>query len=232
MPSSNPVYQPTTTTVTYERHKEWSGSYLTETVTANCNQKPYLQRLLLVGSILLIIVGLLMSIYALVAETNANKEDAALDAADVDLSLDDSDEENSESEMDGSTNEDHNENPDHGVNMVLGSLGISLIILGLGMYFCFLKIRGMWKGLHMLPNSSAGAQCLEEPDRDEESGHAEAISYKGVQEANSLNLEPAAPAEEERHSLMDSKYPSDDTERMMDDDPRIVLKPLRTAEDA
>ena len=25
---------------------------------------------------------------------------------------------------------------------------------------------------------------------------------------------------------------SDDTERMMDDDPRIVLKPLRTAEDA
>lgn len=28
-----------------------------------------------------------------------------------------------------------------------------------------------------------------------------------LQEANSLNLEPAAPAEEERHSLMDSKYP-------------------------
>ena len=92
MPSSNPVYQPTTTTVTYERHKEWSANYLTDTVIPNCHQKPCLQRLLLFGAIILAIVGLGLAVYALIADANAHKEDAA----DVDLSLDDNSDENEE----------------------------------------------------------------------------------------------------------------------------------------
>ena len=71
---SNPVYQPTTT-VTYERHKEWSTNYITERVIPSCYQKPYLQRLLLVGAILLAILGLGLAIYALVNDVNTHKDE-------------------------------------------------------------------------------------------------------------------------------------------------------------
>ena len=133
MPSSNPVYQPTTTTVTYERHKEWSANYLTDTVIPNCHQKPCLQRLLLFGAIILAIVGLGLAVYALIA--NAHKEDAA----DVDLSLDDNSDENEENAE--SESFDQNDNHDHETNVVLGSVGICLVLLSLGMYICFLQIR-------------------------------------------------------------------------------------------
>ena len=224
MPSSNPVYQPTTTTVTYERHKEWSANYLTDTVIPNCHQKPCLQRLLLFGAIILAIVGLGLAVYALIADANAHKEDAA----DVDLSLDDNSDENEENAE--SESFDQNDNHDHETNVVLGSVGICLVLLSLGMYICFLQIRGVCKGFHMVTNPIArSAHCSQ--NLGESTNHAESgissVTYKGVQvdtchhkflfseiqvfyllqqDSSPLNLEPAAPTEEERHSLMDSKY--------------------------
>jgi len=227
MPTSNPVYQPTT--VTYERHKEWSSNYITERVIPNCYQKPYLQRLLLVGAIMLAMVGLGLAIYALVNDVNTHKDEPEGPPV-----FEDNSEEDFEKEETSDSNEPGSH--DHATNVVLGSIGITLILVSLVMYVMFLKLRGMCRGL--LPHHhshrsagnmhSSGGQAIHN-----ESDHPTVVSYKGVQqEPGALNLEPAAPMEEERHSLMDSKFQSEDTERMMDDDPRIVLKPLRTAEEA
>ncbi|XP_032794555.1 uncharacterized protein LOC116931135 isoform X1 [Daphnia magna] len=207
MPSSNPVYQPTT--VTYERHKEWSTSYITERVFPGCYQKPHLQRLLLVGAILLAILGLGLAIYALVNDVNTHKDESA----DVELmpTFDDNSDENIEQEEVPETNESH----DHETNVILGSIGICLILISLVMYVVFLQLKGMCRGI--LPqhhsqrsgnlNTSAGQPV------HSETSHQTAISYKGVQqEPGALNLEPAAPIEEERHSLMDSKFQSTEAE--------------------
>lgn len=228
MPSSNPVYQPTT--VTYERHKEWSTNYITERVIPGCYQKPHLQRLLLVGAILLAILGLGLAIYALVNDVNTHKDESS----DVEPmpTFDDNSDENIEQEEVPETNDASH---DHETNVILGSIGICLILISLVMYVVFLKLKGMCRGFlpqHHSPRSANLNTSGGQPVHSETS-HQTAISYKGVQqEPGALNLEPAAPIEEERHSLMDSKFQSEDTERMMDDDPRIVLKPLRTAEEA
>jgi len=232
MPSTNPVYQPTT--VNYERHKEWTANnYLTERVLPNCHSKPYLQRLLLIGAVILAIIGLSLAIYALVNDSNAHKNDS-LDsyANEPKPKFDDNSSEEIDEEYDASSDkgeDDHN----HERNVVLGSVGVCLILLSLGMYVGFLHLRGMFKGMMPLQNPThlhqAGASS-----HGHESGHQSSISYKGVQqEAGALNLEPSVPMEDERHSLMDNKFhTSEDTERMMDDDPRIVLKPLRTTDEA
>lgn len=233
MPSTNPVYQPTT--VNYERHKEWTtNNYLTERVIPSCHQKPYLQRLLLIGAVILAIIGLSLAIYALVNDSDAHKDDPLDTFANEpkpkfdDNSSEDFDEEEYDASSDNKE-DDHN----HERNVVLGSVGVCLILLSLAMYVGFLYLRGMFKGLIPLQNPTHLHQAGPS-SHGHESGHQSSISYKGVQqEAGALNLEPSVPMEEERHSLMDNKFhTSEDTDRMMDDDPRIVLKPLRTTDEA
>lgn len=177
MPSSNPVYQPTT--VTYERHKEWSTNYITERVIPSCYQKPYLQRLLLVSAILLAILGLGLAIYALVNDVNTHKES---DPFDIDPTTSFDSDENTEQEEVPEANENDAAH-DHETNVVLGSIGICLILISLVLYVVFLQLKGMCRSL--LPQhhaqrsgnlSVSGGQQIHS-----ESSHQAAISYKGVQ---------------------------------------------------
>lgn len=243
MPSTNPVYQPTT--VNYERHKEWTANnYFTERVIPNCHQKPYLQRLLLIGAVILAIIGLSLSIYALVNDSNTHKDDPLDVFANEPIPTfnDNSSEEEYDTPIDSedseaiSDNKEDEHKHDHERNIVLGSVGICLILLSLVMYVGFLHLRGMFQGLLPLQNQRSATHLHQAGPsaHSHESGHQSSISYKGVQqEAGTLNLEPSVPMEEERHSLMDNKFhTSEDTERMMDEDPRIVLKPLRTTDEA
>lgn len=176
MPSSNPVYQPTT--VTYERHKEWSTNYITERVIPSCYEKPYLQRLLLVGAILLAILGLGLAIFALVDDVNTHK-DKTSDVEPTPTFYDYSEENTEQEEVPNETDPNHN----HETNVVLGSIGICLILISLVMYLVFLQLKGMCRGClpqHHNPrvghmNASGGAPV------HSESSHQTAISYKGVQ---------------------------------------------------
>jgi len=156
MPTSNPVYQPTT--VTYERHKEWSSNYITERVIPNCYQKPYLQRLLLVGAIMLAMIGLGMAIYALVNDVNTHKDEPEGPPV-----FEDNSEEDFEKEETSDSNEPGSH--DHATNVVLGSIGITLILVSLVMYVMFLKLRGMCRGLlphHHSPRSAGTCIHLED----------------------------------------------------------------------
>jgi hypothetical protein len=174
MPSSNPVYQPTT--VTYERHKEWSTNYITERVIPGCYQKPHLQRLLLAGAILLAILGLGLAIYALVNDVNTHKDESDIEPMPT---FDDNSEENIEQEEVPETDANH----DHETNVILGSIGICLILISLVMYVVFLKLKGMCRGFlpqHHNPRAgnlnTSGGQPVHS-----EASHQSAISYKGVQ---------------------------------------------------
>ena len=176
MPTSNPVYQPTT--VTYERHnterKEWSSNYITERVIPSCYQKPYLQRLLLVSTILLAILGLGLAIYALVNDVNTHKDDPENEPMPTfdDNSDEEFEQENAPDSKDGSH--------DHQSNVILGSIGICLILIALVMYVMFLQLRGMCRGLlpthHSSPRSAGNL-----PPRQPVDGSPTAVSYKGVQ---------------------------------------------------
>jgi len=221
MPSTNPVYQPTT--VNYERHKEWTANnYLTERVIPNCHQKPYLQRLLLIGSVILAVIGLSLAIYALVSDSNAHRDDAFENFEKEPMpKFDDNSSEETANDYDPPASENSGKitddfgsgdsvepepDHDHEKNIVLGSVGIILVLVSLGMYVGFLYLRGMFKGLLPL-QSGAGLHQAGPSSHSNESGHQSSISYKGVQqEAGNLNLEPSVPMEEERHSLMDNKF--------------------------
>ena len=185
MPSSNPVYQPTT--VTYERHKEWSTNYITERVIPGCYQKPHLQRLLLVGAILLAILGLGLAIYALVNDVNTHKDESS----DVEPmpTFDDNSDENIEQEEVPETNDASH---DHETNVILGSIGICLILISLVMYVVFLKLKGMCRGFlpqHHSPRSANLNTSGGQPVHSETS-HQTAISYKGVQVKLEINFRP------------------------------------------
>lgn len=179
MPSSNPVYQPTT--VTYERHKEWSTNYITERVIPSCYQKPYLQRLLLIGAILLAILGLGLAIYALVNDVNTHKDEPSIDNEPI-PTFDYNSEENAEQEEIPESNETDT-NHDHETNVILGSVGICLILISLVMYVVFLQLKGMCRGFlpqhHSQRAGNLGASGSQ-PVHSETS-HQAAISYKGVQ---------------------------------------------------
>ena len=180
MPSSSPVYQPTT--VTYERHKEWSNNYLTDTVLPNCRQKPFLQRLLLISSVLLVILGLGLAVFALVSEINTHHEDSgelpdSLKPVDEDKETHSS-EENSETEIPPASGGDGSH--DHETNVVVGCVGICLVLLGFGLYIAFLHVKGACVGL--IPSRSGHRSV---PIQPESAAGADAgdtgITYKGVQ---------------------------------------------------
>ncbi len=175
MPTSNPVYQPTT--VTYERHKDgWSSNYITERMIPSCYQKPYLQRLLLVSTILMAILGLGLAIYALVNDVNTHKDDP--DAEPSMPVFDDNSEEDFERE--DATRDDGSH--DHQTNVVLGSVGICLILISLMMYLAFLQLRGMCRGLlpqHHSPRSTGNLPPRQQVHSND--GSPTAVSYKGVQ---------------------------------------------------
>lgn len=61
MPSSNPVYQPTT--VSYEQQgSEWPGGYLSQTVASGFNRAQCLQWLVLVLGLFAVAAGLMMAV--------------------------------------------------------------------------------------------------------------------------------------------------------------------------
>jgi len=61
MPSSNPVYQPTT--VSYEQQgSEWPGSYLSQTVASGFSRTQCLQWLVLVLGLFAVAAGLMMAV--------------------------------------------------------------------------------------------------------------------------------------------------------------------------
>ena len=202
MPSTNPVYQPTT--VNYERHKEWTANnYLTERVIPNCHQKPYLQRLLLIGSVILAVIGLSLAIYALVSDSNAHRDDAFENFEKEPMpKFDDNSSEETANDYDPPASENSGKitddfgsgdsvepepDHDHEKNIVLGSVGIILVLVSLGMYVGFLYLRGMFKGLLPL-QSGAGLHQAGPSSHSNESGHQSSISYKGVQVINNVKI--------------------------------------------
>jgi len=177
-------------------------------------------------------LGLGLAVYALVNDVNTHKEEG--DSVFDKPTFEENSEENFDFENTPAESSEEDVNHDHETNVILGSIGIALILVSLVMYVVYLQLKGMCRSL--LPrhvSSRSGNMDGAEAAAHSETSLPTAVTYKGVQqEPTGLNLEPAAPTEEERHSLMDSKFNNEDTERMMDDDPRIVLKPLRAAEEA
>lgn len=181
MPSSNPVYQPTT--VTYERHKEWSTSYITERVIPGCYQRPQLHRLLLVSCILLAILGLGLAVFALVNDVTTHKEED--DSGFDNPKFDNNSEENFDYETIGSSTSDDEASHNHDMNVIMGSIGIALILISLVMYVVYLQLKGMCRG--MLPYHAASRPG--NLDGAEQTGHSEssiptAVTYKEVQVTN------------------------------------------------
>lgn len=164
MPTTNPVYQPTT--VTYERHKEWSSNYI-ERMIPGCYQKPYLQRLLLVGAALFAMLGLGLAIYALVNDMNTHTDEDPMSTFSDNSSEDYEREETPDAG-------DH----DHQMNVVLGSVGICLVLIGLVMYLLFLKLRGMCCRGPQHQRATVGAAPLQV---HADGSPATAVSYKEVQ---------------------------------------------------
>lgn len=178
MPSTNPVYQPTT--VTYERHKEWSTSYITERVIPGCYQRPQLHRLLLISAILLAMLGLGLAVYALVNDVNTHKEeeDSIFDTPKFDKDS----EENIDYETFSPSSDEDPTDHDHETNVILGSIGIALILVSLVMYVVYLQLKGMCQSILPRHISSRAGNL----DGAEAAGHSEsslptAVTYKGIQ---------------------------------------------------
>uniref|UniRef100_A0A1B6DDG9 Uncharacterized protein n=1 Tax=Clastoptera arizonana TaxID=38151 RepID=A0A1B6DDG9_9HEMI len=216
MPASGPVYQPTT--VSYEQQNEWSrpGSYLSQTVSNNIRGPRCIQWCMLALGIFSVSAGIIMVVEGTVDFTDTHKHELKDEEGNIVSS----------------------ESPT--TKLVITIMGVFLIILGilfLGVYVRLIRRR---KGCPCFPTKeqrlarqldtqAANGQILTlNPSTDllvaAQYGPVSEIAYEP----------PKVSEEEETRKLMasDNKECTEENERMLEPDPRIVLRPLSHAEDA
>lgn len=216
MPTSGPVYQPTT--VSYEQQNEWSrpGSYLSQTVSSGLRSPRCMQWFLLAIGMFSLGTGIIMII------------EGTLEFSDnVQTRMEDQDGEFKQT--DSST-----------AKLVLKVIGSLLVILGLlllGVYYVKLVRRrsdcpcfpDKQERLAMQLDNQAGNGQIHtmNPSTD----LLVATQYGPVSEPYPP---PAIHDHEETSKLManDLKDSNEESERMLESDPRIVLRPLSHNEEA
>lgn len=206
MPASGPVYQPTT--VTYEQQSDWAPvSYLSQTVNNGVNRSKCLQWLLLVVGLFCIAAGLIMLVEGAVdySEVQHGKEDR-----------------------------------DTTGDLAIAITGGVLTVVGIFFIGFYIRVARRRKGCPCFPskdqrlarqldNQGTNGQILTlNPSTDllvtAQYGPVSEIAYQP----------PAVSEEEETRKLMgsDNKECNEETERMLESDPRIVLRPRSHVEEA
>uniref|UniRef100_A0A6B2ECG9 Uncharacterized protein n=1 Tax=Phlebotomus kandelakii TaxID=1109342 RepID=A0A6B2ECG9_9DIPT len=212
MPASGPVYQPTT--VSYEPRP---GGLLAQTTSVSplrMLKKPLPQALLLFVALLFVAAGVTMIANGAAdfEDTEEHKEELGMDAADTTEGVD--------------------------IGVVVG--GVFMTVFGFFLLGLYVKVAD-WRrscicpchlskkqGLARQFQGSGGGQILAlNPSTDPLVSHTQ---YAPVSEL------PARPDDEERHNLMpDTKEcvsSAEESDRMLDPDPRIVLRPTGHVEEA
>ncbi|XP_067015150.1 uncharacterized protein [Anabrus simplex] len=207
MPASGPVYQPTT--VTYEQQSDWTPvSYLSQTVNNGVNRTKCLQWFLLVLGLFCLAAGLIMLVEGAVdySSPSKNEEDETGTAGELAIAIS---------------------------GGVLTVIGVCLLVL-------YIRMARRRKGCPCFPskeqrlarqldNQVGNGQILTlNPSTDllvtAQYGPVSEISYQP----------PAVSEEEETRKLMgsDNKECNEESERMLEPDPRIVLRPRSHVEEA
>ncbi|XP_054282560.1 uncharacterized protein LOC128999861 isoform X4 [Macrosteles quadrilineatus] len=196
MPTSGPVYQPTT--VSYEQQNEWSrpGSYLSQTVGGGPR---CVQWVLLAIGIFSLSAGIIMVAEGTVDFTD-NKQTRLED----------------EHGNVAPANATGDESTGQVIITVAGGLLIVMGILLIGVYIRIVRRR-------------KGCPCL--PTKEQRLARQLDNQYGPVSE---IAYQPPQHDSEETRKLMasDNKECTEESERMLESDPRIVLRPLSHTEDA
>lgn len=217
MPTSGPVYQPTT--VSYEQQNEWSrpGSYLSQTVSSSFRSPRCMQWFLLALGMFSLGAGVIMIIEGTI-EFSDNVQTQL-----VDKNGDTKQRDTSTSEL---------------VITIIGALLVIFGVLMLGIYYVKLVRRrnecpcfpDKEERLAMQLDNQAGNGQIHtmNPSTDllvaTQYGPVSEIAYQP----------PTANEHEETSKLMasDLKDSNEESERMLESDPRIVLRPLSHGEEA
>ncbi|XP_065342291.1 uncharacterized protein LOC135941017 isoform X2 [Cloeon dipterum] len=200
MPSSNPVYQPTT--VSYEQQgSEWPGSYLSQTVASGFSRTQCLQWMVLVLGLFSVAAGLMMAIEGTI-DYRATESVPVL-----------------ESETSG--------------DLTIAICGAVLLLVGVILLLGYVGVVRRHQGFCF---------CCEDKDlgRLRDGNNAQILNL-GPTSTDTLVTAQYGPVseiayqaptindEEETRKLMEHKENSEENERMLDQDPRIVLRPLCAA---
>nr|CAD7429122.1 unnamed protein product [Timema monikensis] len=216
MPPSGPVYQPTT--VTYEQQSDWTPvSYLSQTVGNGVNRSRCLQWTLLILGLFSLAAGLIMVI------------EGAVDYSDT-----------SQRETKVGNDEDEEEEDESTKDLLIIIGGTALTIVGALLLFLYYRMARRRKGCPCFPTKEQRlARQL-----DNQAGNGQVLNlnpstdllvtaqYAPVSEIS--YQPPAVSEEEETRKLMgsDNKECVEESERMLESDPRIVLRPRSHAEEA
>ncbi|XP_039289737.1 uncharacterized protein LOC111064318 isoform X4 [Nilaparvata lugens] len=201
MPASGPVYQPTT--VGYEQQNEWSrpGSYLSQTVSNGLRGPRCVQWLLLAIGCFSLAAGIIMVVEGTVEFADTQQ-----------TQLEDKDGNRRTGEESTS------------VNVILTGIGGLLILTGILLLGAYIRLMRRRKGVWCFPSKEQRlARQLDTQNTNGQYGPVSEITYQP----------PQVTEEEETRKLManDNKECTEENERMLDSDPRIVLRP-RNAEEA
>lgn len=210
MPATGPVYQPTT--VSYEQQGEWTSptGFLAQT-SASIGRARCLQWLALALGLLAIAAGLIMIFEGSLDFTSTEQEDVDKEVA---------------SET-GKT------------DMVVIITGCLVLFVGLALIAIYIKLSTRRKGCPCLLTKE---QRIARQLRDTQSVNGQTMNpstdflvtaqYAPVSEI--AYQPPAVSEEEETRKLMgsDNKDCNDESERILDKDPRIVLRPLSKVEES
>ncbi|XP_014293188.1 uncharacterized protein [Halyomorpha halys] len=202
MPTSGPVYQPTT--VSYEQQNEWSrpGSYLSQTVSSSFRSPRCMQWFLLALGMFSLGAGVIMIIEGTI-EFSDNVQTQL-----VDKNGDTKQRDTSTSEL---------------VITIIGALLVILGVLMLGVYY--VKLVRRRNECPCFPDKEERlAMQLDNQAGNGQYGPVSEIAYQP----------PTANEHEETSKLManDLKDSNEESERMLESDPRIVLRPLSHGEEA
>ncbi|XP_071443284.1 uncharacterized protein [Hetaerina americana] len=214
MPASGPVYQPTT--VSYEQQSDWAPSgYLSQTVSSSLPSRgKCLQWLILAIGILTLAAGLIMAVEGAIDYGNQ--------ASDF--------EENHPLPSMSSSLPPPESSPSHSVvDLVVAIFGALLMVIGIVMIMAYVQMARKRKGC-WLPCLATKEQTLVRQLRDNQVQNGQ---YGPVSEIAYQPPIVVEEEEEETRTLMGSENKEcvEESERMLEADPRIVLRPLRHVEE-
>lgn len=202
MPASGPVYQPTT--VSYEQHGDWAPrtGYLSQTVGSGFTRTQCLQWLVLVLGLFAVAAGLMMAIEGTV-RYHATEDVEGL-----------------KQETSG--------------DLIIAVSGALLLLVGLILLAGYASIVRRRRSCPCFPSKE---QRLARQLRDGPGSNGQILTlgpsstdmlvtaqYGPVSEI--AYQQPPTVDEEETRKLMDHKESLEENERMLEQDPRIVLRPL------
>ncbi|XP_073996414.1 uncharacterized protein isoform X1 [Rhodnius prolixus] len=230
MPASGPVYQPTT--VSYEQQNEWSrpGSYLSQTVTSGIRNRRCIQWVLLAFALFCFGAGLVIMIEGTV-EFSDN----------IQTQMED---ENGEKRQKDSSSS----------RLFLTCVGAVMVVTGIAAFIVYARILIRRKECPCYPSKeerlamhldAQGANGQMNPSTDllvtAQYGPVSEIAYQppagapvhhhhqdDTEETRQLMPPTSGSVTQHRHSVADG---NEESERMLESDPRIVLRPLSHNED-